>query len=181
MMLKVYNNRIQGTNTLTTLHILSLNNEFIIKHNTLLKIILDADKSLENLRALKSLVLIILVDSDNSQGHASTNKTYSCIKRCTKGMHKDIDKVIKNCHMCRQHNLQKQLHSYQTTQNNVWLKRIRFRRTLPYHFQINTYVLTCICLLTNYHIAISNPDKTAKKLFKATYKTFMLPLVDLPP
>ena len=48
--------------------------------NILYKTIQVEDKSFENLVVLKILALDILVNSQNLQGHAATNKMYSLLK-----------------------------------------------------------------------------------------------------
>ena len=88
----------------------TLKHKFTIKENTLLKIIQDANESCDAFVLPKTLALTILVNCNNLQGHAGTNKTYPLVKRdfFWKGMCKDIDKFIQNYHIFRQHNLQKQ-------------------------------------------------------------------------
>ena len=92
-----------------TLTIPSVKNKITTKDNTVFKIIQDGDKSFEAYIIPKSLALTILVNSPNLQGHTGTNKTYFLIKRDIfwKEMHKDAEKCIQTCHICRQHDLQK--------------------------------------------------------------------------
>ena len=42
----------------------------------------------------------------------------------------------------------------------------------------NSYILTCICLLTNYSIAIPIPNKQMEKIVQAYLQIYILPLVD---
>ena len=62
----------------------------------------DTDKYFEALVVTKSLALTILVNLQNLQGHAGTNKTHSLIKRdlIWRKMGKDINKFIQMCHIC---------------------------------------------------------------------------------
>ena len=64
-----------------TLHIPSVYKKFILKDNTLYKLIQHSEKWFKTLIVHKSLVFTIQVNSFHSQGHAGKNKTYSLIKR----------------------------------------------------------------------------------------------------
>ena len=151
-----------------------------IKDNILLKIVQDADKSFETLVIPKSLALTVLVNSHNLWGHAGTNKTYSLIKRdfYWQEMCKGIDKFIQHCHIYKQHNLQKQSYScihIKLPKRSFGFIALDLIGSFHPSSKENTYVLTCMCLLTNYPIRIPIPDKTAEQLSKLTYNTFMPP------
>ena len=134
---------------------------------TLFKIIQDVDESFDALVVPKPLALSILVNSSHSlQGHACTNKhtpwSWDLFgKDCT-----DIDRFIQNCHICRKHNLHK--HSYGFIHTNPPKRpfhsiALNVIGSFPLGSKENTYLLTSMCLLTNYSTAIAIPNKTAKK------------------
>ena len=141
--------------------------------NMLYKIIQDGDKSFEALVVSKSLALTTLVNFHNHQGHTGTNKTYSQIKEMSfgRGMYKDIDRFIQNSHICKQHNLQQQLCSYM----HMKLPHRQFDTIAcnsigpftPSSFKGKSYILTCMCLLTNFPFAIPIPIKLAETIIKA--------------
>ena len=76
----------------------------------LYRLVQDGEKAFEALVVPKTLTLTTLVDSHNHQAHAGTNKIYSLIKTKLfwKGMLKNVDNLIQNYCVCKQHNLQKQ-------------------------------------------------------------------------
>ena len=124
----------------------------------------------------------ILINLHHLQGHAGTAKSYSLIKRefFLKGMCKDIDKFIQNCNTYKQHNLQKQSHSYiHMTSGKRPFDSIVSDLVGPLHLhssKANSYILTCMCLLTNCPIAIPIPNKQMVKIIQAflqnIYTTF---------
>ena len=111
-----------------------------------------------------------LINSHHLKGHARTTKSYSLIKRefFWKGMCKDIDKFIQNCNILKQHNLQNQSYSYtHMTPGRGPFDSISYGLVWPFHplsSKCNSYILLCMCLLTNYPIAIPIPNKQAETI-----------------
>ena len=101
-----------------------------------------------------------------------TTKSYSLIKRelFWKGMHKDIEKLIQNCNICQQHNIQKQSYSYiYITPGKRPFDSIASKLVGPFYLPSskgNSYIITCMYLLTNYPIAIPIPNKQAERVMQ---------------
>ena len=96
-----------------SLHIPSVRNIFKLDNSTLYRHRM-AIKDFEALIVPRSLIPTIPINSHHLQGYAGKIKSYIHIKRefFSKDMHKDIDKFIQNCNICKQHNFQKQYYSY---------------------------------------------------------------------
>ena len=124
----------------------------------------------------------LTVDSHHLQGHEGTTKSYSLIKSefFRKGMHKDIDKFIQNCNTCKQNNLQKQSYSYiHMSPGRRPFDSISCDLVGPLHppgLKGNSHISTCMCLLTNYPIAIPLQNTQAETIVQAylqnIYTTF---------
>ena len=87
-------------------------------------------------------------------------------------MHKDIEKFIQKCNICRQHNLQKQSYSYiHMTPGRRPFDSIACEWVGPSHphrSKDNSYILTCmICLLTYYPNAIPIPNQKVETIVQA--------------
>ena len=141
---------------LKSLHTCSVQKQFAIDKDTIYRWTQDSDKYFEVSIIPRSLASSILVNSYNLQGHASTIKTFSLIKRdfFWKGMCKDIDKFIQNSNACKNHNLWTQSYNY----SNIPPARRPFDSIAcdlvgpfpPPSSNGNSYILTCMCLLTYY-------------------------------
>ena len=120
-----------------------------------------------------------LINSHHLKEHARTTKSYSLIKRefFWKDMCKDIDKFIQNCNICKQHNQQKQSYSYiHMTPERRPFDSIACDMAGPFHppsSKGNSYILTCMCLLTSYPIAIPIPNKQVETIVQAYLQKYI--------
>ena len=95
-------------------------------------------------------------------------------------MCKDQDKFIQNCNICKQCNLLNQSYSYiHMTPGRRPFESIACDLVGPFHppsLKGNSYILTCMCLLTNYPIAIPIPytklETIIQALLQNIYTTF---------
>ena len=85
-------------------------------------------------------------------------------------MCKDLNKCIKNCHICRQHNPETQSYSYTHIKLSIRpfdLTALDLIGAFQPSSKVNTYALTYMCHLMNYTIAIPIPDTSVNRVIQA--------------
>ena len=147
--------------------------KYKLDNGTLYRQAQDGDKSFEALIVPRSIIPTILINSHHLQVHTGTTKSYNLIKRefFWKGMDKDINKFIQNCNICKQHNLQKQSYSYiHMTPGRRPFGSIAHNLVGSFHqssLKGSSDILKCMCLLTNYPIAIPIPNRHVETIVQA--------------
>lgn len=113
-------------------------------------------------------------------GHCGQKKLYSKLRShyYWRNMSNDIKLFVKNCPKCKVNKVlpshREPMHITKTPQKPFEIIIIDTVGPLPVSLNGNLYVLTIICDLTKYLVAIPMTDKSAKSVAKALFENFIL-------
>ena len=133
------------------------------------------ERNVKRVAVPRVLVPIVLHQGHDLLGHNGTPRTYQFLRQqfWWKGLRVDVDKYVKTCLKCQQHNVQPQGYAYMHLKvPNMPMKFISMDLIGDFltSSKGNVYALTAIDMLSNYAWCIPIPNKRSETVLEAYLK-----------